>query len=250
MRESTPHSDVVPPSQPGMPASPGRRRWRRLAGLLFRSLRNLLAAGMLLEIVMVVTPLTEKVYLWLSVTGPPQKADVIVCLGGNTAREVRAAWLYRQGWAPLVVVSNRPMAAEAMRETLLLAGVPRNRILVDSRSYTTADHPESIARLPGMDRGRTRFLIVTDHAHSRRAEACFRKAGYRHTTFYAGRPPLEDGIEEGKRWRWRVMKLPSMVYELSGLLSYWFGGVIDAPWSVPSPYLGRPGAGTAPAAAR
>ncbi len=205
---------------------------------------------MLLQILLAVTPVTEKVLLWLSVTGPPQKADVIVCLGGNAAREIRAAWLYRQGWAPLVVVSNRPIAAEAMRETLLLAGVPRGRILVDNRSYVTADHPESIARLPGMDRERTKFLIVTDHAHSRRAEACFRKAGYRHMTFYGGPPPLEDGIEEGKRWRWRVMKLPSIVYELSGLLTYWLKGTIDAPWSAPSSYLNRQVPATVSASAR
>ena len=39
-----------------------------------------------------------------------------------------------------------------------------------------------------MDPQKQTFIIVTDHSHSRRAEACFRKAGYRHLIVCAGRP--------------------------------------------------------------
>lgn len=206
------------------PGRPGPiRRLGRLIRRLYRIVRALLALTMLALILLLFVPAIDRLYLWMSVATPPTKADAIVCLGGHTIREVMAAQLYHRGFAPVVVVSNAPGAAEAMRRLVVNCGVPRDKILVDNTSYTTADHPAGVARLPGMDPQRQTFIIVTDHSHSRRAGACFRKAGYQHIAVYAGRPASREiPAEYWDRVRWRVLTMPQMLYETAGLVQYWW----------------------------
>ena len=153
------------------------------------------------------------------------EADVIVCLGGRDRRIMWAAELYHRKLAPVVVVSNKPGAAEAMRYRLIQSGVNEEDAWVDNRSHRTADHPAGIAALDGIDPKTQRFLIVTDPEHSRRAAACFRKAGYQHFTVSAG--VSTGAIDKSKpRWRDRVMLLPYLAYEYAGLVQYWWRGHI------------------------
>lgn len=197
-------------------APPRRSPLRRLARRSYRTLRGVLALGMLLHVVLVCTPLIDPLRDWLTVTGPPEPADVIVCLGGRSTRVLLAADMFHRGLAPRVVVSNRPGAAEGMRNLMIRAGVPAEQILVDATSYTTADHPAGVARAARIDPARHRLLIVTDHEHSRRAAACFRRAGYRQFTLYGGskRKSTDRGI------RWRFFVLPHVVYEYAALAQY------------------------------
>jgi len=180
---------------------------------------------MLVQIILIFTPLTEKLYLHLNVAGPPTQADAIVCLGGQPYRVIRTARLYFQRWAPRIIVTSTPGSAEDMVDILLMMGVPRERILVDNASRVTSDHPAQVARLPGVDPRNQRFLLVTDHNHSRRALACFRRAGFQHVSVYAGPPPPSEP-EPSKVWRWRIQVLPTVAYEYAALLQYWLQGHI------------------------
>jgi uncharacterized SAM-binding protein YcdF (DUF218 family) len=192
----------------------------------------------LLQLVLITTPVSEKIYLWLSVTEPARKADAIVVLGGNQIRDLIAARLYRRRLAPIVVVSNAPGAAEWMRANVVTAGVPWDAVLLDRNSYTTGDHPHGIAQLPQIDPKQTDLLIVTDFHHARRVEAVFRKAGFEHFTVYAGRNPL---VGVGDRpWRWRIRTLPLLAYECTALLKYWWEGKIDNPFEASSPHFDEP----------
>jgi uncharacterized SAM-binding protein YcdF (DUF218 family) len=201
-------------------------RLRRLIGSVYRLIRNSLAAGMLLLLVLVTTPITERLYKGLLVTGPPQEADVVVCLGGRHERLLWTAECYDRGLAPRVVVSNAPGAAQHMKKMLVHCGLPAERVLVDDKSFTTVDHPPGIAALPGMDPAGQRFLIVTDHEHSRRVAALFRRAGYEDFTIYGGPPGLREGDEAQVRWRWRIMYLPRIAYEYAALIQYRLQGRI------------------------
>jgi len=192
---------------------------------LFRATRNLLALAMVALIIMVLTPATEWMCREMSVAGPaPRKADVIVCLGGGYGRELTASRLYKQRVAPLVVVCNAPGAAEWMRNVLVGCGVSREHILVDNESYTTGDHPEGVARVSGVDRKKGRFVIVTDHLHSRRALACFVKAGYRQATVVSGDDDKSDSFQA--RCKWRIGVIPYLVYECAALVQYRWQGKI------------------------
>lgn len=217
------------PSPPApVPATPPVRSGplRRLIVRGYRLARALLATGMLLLIVLVVTPIPDRIFQWLSVSEPPVKADAIVCLGGRYERLVWTADLFNRGFAPRVIVSNAPGASQYMKKLLTRCGVPAQNIIVDANSYTTADHPAAVGALPGIDPKVQRVLIVTDHEHSRRVAGCFRRGGYSHFSIHSGPNPFRDTQESPNRWRRRIIYLPRIAYECAGLLQYWVQGKI------------------------
>ena len=77
-------------------------------------------------------------------------ADVIVALGSHDTRVAeRAADVYREGWAPLVVMSGSTGAltsgwarseAEVFAEVAAARGVPRESMLLEARSTNTGEN--------------------------------------------------------------------------------------------------------------
>ena len=201
-------------------------RMIRWSGAVYRRVRGLLAMFMLVLILFLVLPIPERLYAWLDVTSPPRSADAIICIGGDPARLLWAMDAYRRRLAPKLIVTNLPGASEWMRDKLVQCGIPSDRILMDSTSGTTWDHPSRIARLPGVDPANQRFLIVTSHDHSRRVAACFRRGGYQRFSIYgAGFPLRTDGAFQ-MRVRWRILELPHIIYEYAALFEYWWQGRI------------------------
>ncbi|MFO1316202.1 MAG: YdcF family protein [Burkholderiales bacterium] len=105
----------------------------------------------------------------------PRRADAIVVLGGDEGdRALRALGLYREGYAPTVVLTGleygdaAPPAALTWRADFLEArGVPRSalRFEVDSKnSYTEAVNVLALMRQQGW---RT-VIVVSDPPHMRR----------------------------------------------------------------------------------
>lgn len=193
---------------------------------LYRLVRGVLALGMLSLGAVLFTPIPERVYAWLDVTGPAEQADYIVCLGGNPSRLLWAVEAYRKGYAPRIIVTSLPGAAQWMEGKLIECGISEGAILVDDRSRTTGDHPGCIAALAGVDPASQKFLVVTDFEHSRRAAACFRRGGYRQVTVVGAGFALREDPEKQMRWRWRVMELPKLAYECSAIIKYRMQGRI------------------------
>jgi len=213
-------------TRPGPPAVRRRTSCFRALARLYAGIRAALALVMVLFIVLICTPVTDKLYQWLDVTQPPTQADWIVCLGGEPGRLVWTVDAYRRGFAPRVIVSNRRHPAHWMHKKLIQCGVPADRILIEPTSYNTADHPRGIAGLGGIDPKAQKFLVVTDHEHSRRVAACFRRAGFRHVTIYGAGFPLRTNGSFTQRCRWRILALPPILYEYAALLQYWLQGRI------------------------
>ena len=105
----------------------------------------------------------------------PRRADAIVVLGGDEGdRALRAAELYRAGFAPVVVLTGleygdaAPPAALTWRAGFLEArGVPRSalRFEVDSRnSYTEAVNILALMRAQGW----RSVIVISDPPHMRR----------------------------------------------------------------------------------
>ena len=130
------------------------------------------------------------------------RADAIVVLGGSVGaprpprvypdlydaadRVWYAARLYRAGKAPLVIASGgaQPWEDQRYREAMVMQtlladwGVPRDSVLLESRSANTFQNAKYTAAL--MDaKGLDRILLVTSAVHMRRALATFRSAGVR-----------------------------------------------------------------------
>ncbi len=139
------------------------RKLMRFAGWVF-------ALGLATVLVAAVFP-----EWFLQIEGPATKADIIVVLGGEPRIRVqRAAELYQEGMAPLVLVSGYGDCSANIRQ-LVAAGVPRSAILGECESKSTLENARfGVAAL--RKAGAKKAIIVTSWYHSRRAQACFRDA--------------------------------------------------------------------------
>jgi uncharacterized SAM-binding protein YcdF (DUF218 family) len=127
------------------------------------------------------------------------RADAIVVLGGGTRaqspprtfhevgeagdRVLYAAQLYREGAAPIIVVSGAhspgqshagSSEAEAMADMLVFLGVPRDRIVLEDNSHNTYENSIESGKVLA-ERGLYEVLLVTSALHMPRAYAVFRQ---------------------------------------------------------------------------
>ena len=100
-------------------------------------------------------------------------AEAIIVLGGESGERVfRTAELYEKRLAPLVIVSGGGDCRKN-RARLILAQVPRDSILTDCESGSTAENAEiSVGLLK--QRGIGKAIVVTTWWHTARAIDCFR----------------------------------------------------------------------------
>lgn len=114
-------------------------------------------------------------------------ADAIVLLEGDgLARVSYAVALYREGWAPLVVISggldNPPhsISASLMKREVVAQGVPEECIVLEEESKNTREQAVALATQCA-ERGWKRLLIVASHYHQYRAFLTFLKALEEHS---------------------------------------------------------------------
>lgn len=129
--------------------------------------------------------------------------DVIVVLGAAvqeggrpsaalSRRVARAVELFREGKADALLMSggvgtHPPAEAEVMRDLALRAGVPADRVFVESGSRTTFDNARMTAEIMTRNGWTTAFL-VSDAFHLPRSYLAFRSAGVRVRVHAASRP--------------------------------------------------------------
>ena len=111
------------------------------------------------------------------------KADALLVLSGDNFygdRATRAAELFREGKAPVVVASGRrlrPSAgiAELTEHDLVERGVPKEKILRFAHDAdSTREEAEALAKLAKTKKWR-RVIVVTSNYHTRRARYIFRR---------------------------------------------------------------------------
>ena len=118
-------------------------------------------------------------------------ADVIVILSGSNVyreRAQRAAQLYAEGLAPLILLTNdttrggwstklqtNPQFVERAKEELLIRGVPETSILVAPQPVASTYDEASAVRQFVVDRKIQSVLLVTSAFHSRRTLWTFKK---------------------------------------------------------------------------
>ena len=114
---------------------------------------------------------------------PLEKGDAIVVLEGDLLVRVKeGARLYKEGWAPLVVLSGgdekKPdyaIPAERMLPHLLQEGVPEDSVMLEKTSQHTRDQAVEIMKLATLH-GWKSIIIVASHYHQYRAFLTFLKA--------------------------------------------------------------------------
>lgn len=125
------------------------------------------------------------------------KADVIVVLGGGTEpadaprasvevngagdRVLYAAQLYKQGAAPLIILSGGNLAfsqgrsstpAQEMHDLLLVLGVPEEAMIMQDKSQNTEEDAEFTKQIL-KEKGIKTVILITSAAHMERALMLF-----------------------------------------------------------------------------
>jgi uncharacterized SAM-binding protein YcdF (DUF218 family) len=222
------------------------RRKRAGVCMAAASIVMLAAAGFLPVGNLLTHPLESRFPPWDSARGAP---DGIIVLGGaisselsrahgepvvdsNPGRIIAMAKLARAFPDARIVYSggdaslfhNRLSEADFVYPLLDSLGVPRERVLLESRSRNTAENAAFTKDLlkPKPDQ---RWLLVTSAQHMPRAVGCFRRVGFPVEAY-----PVDWHLDEKLDWMVRgvnapgLARLDSAAYEWIGLFAYWLTG--------------------------
>ena len=165
--------------------STGRRPLRRL---LVRT-----AALLIVLLLLAAAWFVPRAGRYLVVEDPLAKSDAIVVLAGSRAeRWLEAADLYREGWAPRIILSagreedaevqlrkkgiRFPSDAELARDAMIQLHLPADAIaIMPERLDNTAQEAESVLRT-GRAQGWHQLIVVTSKYHTRRASFAVSRA--------------------------------------------------------------------------
>ena len=152
------------------------------------------------------------------------KADALIVLSDDNFyadRATRAAELFRQGKAPIIVASGRrlrPYAgiAELMEHDLVERGVPKDKILrVPHDADSTREEAQALLPL-ARQKNWKRLVIVTSNYHTRRARYIFR------TVFPADVDIRVAGARDGDfdpdHWWEKRKSIKQLTREFAGML--------------------------------
>ena len=152
------------------------------------------------------------------------KSDVIMVLSDDNFyadRATRAAELFREGKAPVVVASGRRLRpnagiAELMEHDLIERGVPKDKIVRFAHDAdSTLEEAEELARLAKVRKWRS-AIVVTSNYHTRRARYIFRRV------FPQGIDPrvasARDGDFDPQRWWEKRKSIKELTREFAGMV--------------------------------
>lgn len=160
----------------GAPRQTGGQRRRRAACLAA------ILAALTLAVAVAGEPMLAGVGRWLAWPDPlPPAADALVVISGDPhgLREGEAARLWREGLAPVIIVSGGPIAwetiaARVMERHLQDLGIPPDVIWVEGKASSTAEN--ALLTLPLAEAlGARTVVVVTSNYHVRRARLAFRR---------------------------------------------------------------------------
>jgi len=163
------------------------KRSTRLASTFFQIIGVATVISMLVAIAVALT-----LPRLLQVEDTPEKVDYIVPLAGNWHRYIRAAELYKQGYAPTILLSNSQLRTpgryhklreemgiplinprELRRRLLAHLGVPDNAILSFGKGHiSTVGEAEALRRF--LASRPAKIMLVTSPFHTRRARMIFK----------------------------------------------------------------------------
>jgi len=218
---------------------------KRLRGLGRRIVR-LAAAAFALQVLVGAFGMPDALVRWITGRNATlrQAPDSIVVLGGSGIPSetglIRSYYgaKYAQLQTNATVLIALPTDKDPdvtsvgrMRDELVMRGVARERIHLETRGMNTHQQAINVAAMLGSEAIRRPVLLVTSPSHVRRALLCFRKAGFRQV----GAAPSEDTDNEADAGRyvrprysfWSTLQFEVQVArELTAMAVYWMKGWI------------------------
>jgi uncharacterized SAM-binding protein YcdF (DUF218 family) len=159
---------------------------------------------------------------WI-VPDPPSQADAIIVLADDNYsadRATKAAELYREHYAPLIVASGHMLRSyfgvgDLMKRDLTERGVPASAIVVfPNQADDTLEEAKSLRSLI-VQRGWSRLLIVTSNYHTRRARYIWRRTLPSGVNFWMAAAPDQD-YDPDHWWETRI-GVKTFAHELVGM---------------------------------
>jgi uncharacterized SAM-binding protein YcdF (DUF218 family) len=197
-------------------------------GMITTFVALLFLALLVLAVYLARHPLMRLAARELIVEDSLDKADAIIILSDDNFyadRATRAAELYRQGLAPVVVASGirlRPYAgiSELMTHDLVERGVPKERILAFPQDADST-REEAAALKPFLaGKGWKSVIVVTSNYHTRRARLIFRKTLPQELKIEMA--SARDGNFDPANWYEHPRAVKRFVHEVAGLLvAHW-----------------------------
>lgn len=170
---------------------------------------------------------------------PLSHADAIFVLAGTRAqRWLEAADLYREGYAPTIVLSPGiiesgefwlrahgipfPTDAELARDAMVKMGIPSSAIVTPLHNIDNTAAEGLLLRTLSRDHHWTRVIIVTSKYHTRRAGFAFRRALEGTGVAIIVRASRYDDADPARWWHHRS-DLRFVLLEWEKLMAYWGG---------------------------
>jgi uncharacterized SAM-binding protein YcdF (DUF218 family) len=153
-------------------------------------------------------------------------------IGGDGGRIVALAKLARAYPDARIVYSggdaslfgNEPPETDFVYQVLDSLGVPRGRVLLESRSRNTAENAAFTKELVKPGQGE-RWLLITSAQHMPRAVGCFRRVGFPVEAYPVGwRTPRQVELGAPEAFGNALARFDSATHEWIGLLVYWATG--------------------------
>jgi uncharacterized SAM-binding protein YcdF (DUF218 family) len=159
----------------------GTNRQRERGGIISTLVALLFLALLVLGIYLARRPLLRFAGEELIVEDSLEKSDAIIILSDDNFyadRATRAAELFRQGLAPIVVASGirlRPYAgiSELMTHDLIERGVPKDRIVAFPQDADDSQEQAEALRKLVEEKHWKSVIVVTSNYHTRRARYIF-----------------------------------------------------------------------------
>jgi uncharacterized SAM-binding protein YcdF (DUF218 family) len=204
------------------------KRQSQHGGIIFKLILLLCFVLLCATVYLVRQPLLRMVGESWVVEDPIERADALIVLSDDNFyadRATRAAELFREGRAPLVVASGkrlRPNAglAELMEHDLVERGVPKEKIVRLAHDADSTKEEAEVLRQLAAARKWHSVIVVTSNYHTRRARYIFRRVFP---------PSLEvrvasahDGDFNPQQWWLRRKSIKELTGEMTGMLvSIW-----------------------------
>jgi len=152
------------------------------------------------------------------------RADAIIVLSDDNFyadRATRAAELYREGKAPVIVASGRRLRpnagiAELMEHDLVERGVPRDKIVrFVQDADSTKEEAEALTRLVKEKKWR-HIIVVTSNYHTRRARYIYHRVFPQEVEVCVA--SARDGDFDPERWWEKRKSTKELTREMAGMV--------------------------------
>jgi uncharacterized SAM-binding protein YcdF (DUF218 family) len=161
-----------------------------------------------------------------------------VLAGARTERWLEGVELYREGWAPKILLSPGradpaeeelrrrgvvlPADVELIRTAVLQLGVPADAVIAPRGGVDNTAQEAAMAKRLALEAGWRRIIVVTSKYHARRARFAFARE-FRGTSIVTSlRASRYDRSTPERWWRHRA-DIRSVTSELEKLLLYRLG---------------------------